>query len=99
MRYQFIVQHPVSDEIALQLPDMCVTSYPTGGTAVFGPVRDEADVWSLALRRGRPSTARLKTKTTTRDDNLRGQGPDSGSTDRQAPPTPTTRLLDEVTHS
>jgi len=50
MRYQFIVQHPVSDEIALQLPDMCVTSYPTGGTAVFGPVRDEADVWSLLAR-------------------------------------------------
>lgn len=50
MRYQFVVQHAVSDEMAAELPDMCVTSFPTGGTAVFGPVRDEADVWSMFAR-------------------------------------------------
>ena len=50
MRYQFLVQHPVSDEIAAELPDMCMTSFPAGGTALFGPMRDEADVWSMFAR-------------------------------------------------
>ena len=46
MRYQFVVQQPVSVEVAAELSEMSVTAFPTGGTAVFGPMRDEADVWS-----------------------------------------------------
>jgi hypothetical protein len=50
MRYQFVVQNAVSNEIARELPDMTLTSFPMGGTAVFGPVRDEADAWSMLAR-------------------------------------------------
>ena len=52
MRYQLVVQQPVTKEIAAELSDMSVTSFPTGGTAVFGPMRDEADVWSMFARIG-----------------------------------------------
>lgn len=32
------------------LPELSHVSYPTGGTALYGPVRDEADVSSLLAR-------------------------------------------------
>jgi hypothetical protein len=32
------------------LPELSSTPYPTGGTILFGPVRDEADVSSLLAR-------------------------------------------------
>ena len=50
MRYQFVVEQPVSNEVAAELSDMSMTSTPTGGTALFGPMRDEADVWSMFAR-------------------------------------------------
>ena len=50
MRYQFIVQGSVSDAVAEDLPEMSCTSYPTGGTSLHGPVRDEADVSSVLAR-------------------------------------------------
>ncbi len=40
----------MSTEVAAELSEMSVTSFPTGGTAVFGPMRDEADVWSMFAR-------------------------------------------------
>ena len=52
MRYQFVVEQPVSNEVAAELSDMSMTSTPTGGTALFGPMRDEADVWSMFARMG-----------------------------------------------
>jgi hypothetical protein len=50
VRYQFIVKGSVSDEVVDDLPEMTRASYPTGGTSLFGPVRDEADVSSLLAR-------------------------------------------------
>jgi hypothetical protein len=47
MRYEFIVPGPVPDEVVDELPEMSRACYPTGGTAIFGPVRDESDVSSV----------------------------------------------------
>ena len=50
MRYEFIVKDTVPDDIAEEVPELCGTCYPTGGTSLFGPVRDEADVQTLLVR-------------------------------------------------
>jgi hypothetical protein len=50
MRYEFIVQGTVSEDALAALPELSSIPYPTGGTALFGPVRDEADVSSLLAR-------------------------------------------------
>jgi hypothetical protein len=50
MRYEFIVKGPVSSAAALELPELASTTYPTGGTALFGPVQDEADVFTMLAR-------------------------------------------------
>jgi hypothetical protein len=50
MRYEFIVKDAVPSDVAVELPELCGTSYPTGGTSLFGPVRDEADVETLLAR-------------------------------------------------
>ena len=52
MRYEFIVRDTVPGNVAADLPELCGTSYPTGGTSLFGPVRDEADVETLLVRLG-----------------------------------------------
>jgi hypothetical protein len=52
MRYEFIVKDTVSGDVAVELPELCGTSYPTGGTSLFGPVRDESDVETLLARLG-----------------------------------------------
>ena len=50
MRYEFIVRDTVPDDVASELPELCGTSHPVGGTSLFGPVRDEADVQTLLAR-------------------------------------------------
>ena len=50
MRYEFIVTGSVSEAIEVELPELTSTSYPTGGTALFGPIRDEADVLTMLSR-------------------------------------------------
>ncbi len=50
MRYEFIVQGEVPDDVLLELPELAATPYPTGGTALFGPVRDGADVRTILAR-------------------------------------------------
>ena len=50
MRYEFIVRDTLSDDAVTELPELSSTPYPTGGTALFGPVRDAADVESLLAR-------------------------------------------------
>ena len=50
MRYEFIVKDDVPGDVAVELPELHRTSYPTGGTSLFGPVRDEADVRTLLAR-------------------------------------------------
>ena len=50
MRYEFIVEGHVSEAVVADLPEMISSAYPTGGTSLYGPVRDEADVSSLLAR-------------------------------------------------
>ena len=47
MRYQFVVKGAVPDDVIADHPELSHVDYPTGGTALFGPVRDEADVATL----------------------------------------------------
>ena len=44
MRYEYIIKGSVGQSVVSVLPQMRTSSYPTGGTSLFGPVRDEADV-------------------------------------------------------
>lgn len=50
MRYEFIVSGTVPDHVAADLPELARASYPTGGTSLYGPVRDEADVTTVLTR-------------------------------------------------
>ena len=47
MRYEFIIRGSPSGDIMADLPQLSATPYPTGGTVLFGPVQDEADVATL----------------------------------------------------
>ena len=47
MCYEFIVKDAMPGDDAVELPELCGTCYPTGGTSLFGAVRDEADVETL----------------------------------------------------
>lgn len=44
MRYEFIIMGSVGSSVVEVLPQMRSSSNPTGGTSLFGPVQDEADV-------------------------------------------------------
>lgn len=50
MRYEFIVKGPVSGAVAAALPELASTTFPTGGTSLFGPVQDEADIMTMFAR-------------------------------------------------
>lgn len=50
MRYQFVVSGSVPDAVVADLPEMSCATYPTGGTALYGPVRDESDVTTILAR-------------------------------------------------
>ena len=50
MRYEFIVEGSVTDSVKQQLPELAATDFPTGGTALFGTVQDEADVLTIYQR-------------------------------------------------
>jgi hypothetical protein len=50
VRYEFIVGGTVSDNAVAELPELASTCYPTGGTALYGPVQDEADALTLLAR-------------------------------------------------
>lgn len=50
MRYQFVVEGAVPDHVAQDLPEMSRTAHHTGGTALYGPVRDESDVSTILAR-------------------------------------------------
>lgn len=47
VRYLFIIKGSVGSPVASVLPQMRSSSYPTGGTSLFGPVQDEADVLAV----------------------------------------------------
>jgi len=50
MRYEFVVKGSVTGAVAAALPEMASTTFPTGGTSLFGPVQDEADVMTMFAR-------------------------------------------------
>lgn len=50
MRYEFIVKGPVGEDLADALPELASAPYPTGGTSLFGPVLDQADVSTILAR-------------------------------------------------
>jgi hypothetical protein len=50
MRYEFIVPGQVGEDVAAFLPELTIAPYPTGGTSLFGPVIDEADVSTMLAR-------------------------------------------------
>ena len=50
MRYEFIVRDTVSDRVAAELPELSSAADPTGGTALYGPMLDEADVLTFLAR-------------------------------------------------
>lgn len=50
MRYEFIITGSLSPEVEAALPEMASTTYPTGGTALFGEVQDQSDVMTLLAR-------------------------------------------------
>ena len=50
MRYEFIVKDTVPGDVAVEVPELCGTAYPTGGASLFGPVRDASDVETLVAR-------------------------------------------------
>jgi hypothetical protein len=50
MRYEFIVTGTVSEVVLTALPELSATASPAGGTALFGPVRDHADVATVLAR-------------------------------------------------
>ncbi|MDP3968848.1 MAG: hypothetical protein Q8Q02_11255 [Nocardioides sp.] len=50
MRYEFLVVGSISEAVLAALPGLSASTFPMGGTALFGPVRDEADVSSLLAR-------------------------------------------------
>ena len=50
LRYEFIVIGSVSRAVEAELSELVSTPYPTGGTALFGPVQDESDVLTMFSR-------------------------------------------------
>ncbi len=47
MRYEFILKGSVGSSVVSVLPQMRSSPYPTGGTSLFGPAQDEADVLTV----------------------------------------------------
>ena len=50
MRYEFLVAGRVSDTIRAAFPEFEVADGPTGGTSIFGPVRDKAALQGMLVR-------------------------------------------------
>ena len=50
VRYEFLLDVEVSDTVRAAFPELQVTRSPGGGTALFGPVRDESDLMGFLSR-------------------------------------------------
>ncbi|WP_046770461.1 hypothetical protein [Jiangella alkaliphila] len=50
MRYEFLVPGRVSDTVRAAFPEFGVADGPAGGTSIFGPVRDRADLRGVLAR-------------------------------------------------
>jgi hypothetical protein len=47
MRYEFLIAGRVSDTVRAAFPDFAFAAGPAGGTVVYGPVRDRAELRGL----------------------------------------------------
>lgn len=52
MRYEFLVRGWVSEAVEAALPEMSATACATGVMSLFGPIRDEADAFTMLGRVG-----------------------------------------------
>jgi hypothetical protein len=50
MRYEFLLPGRVSETVCAAFPELIARPSPTGGTAMFGPVRDSAHLHGLLDR-------------------------------------------------
>lgn len=50
MRYEFLVAGTVSEIVEAAFPELTVTCAPAGGTALYGPVDDDARVREMLDR-------------------------------------------------
>jgi hypothetical protein len=50
MRYEFLISGRVSDTVRAAFPEFEVADGPTGGTSIFGPVRDKAALRGMLAR-------------------------------------------------
>jgi hypothetical protein len=49
-RYEFLLPGRVSETVSAAFPELKVTASPTGGTVLFGPVKDNAALHGLLDR-------------------------------------------------
>lgn len=50
MRYEFLVTGRISDTARAAFPEFEVANGPAGGTVIYGPVRDKADLQGMLAR-------------------------------------------------
>jgi hypothetical protein len=50
VRYEFLIAGQVSDIVNAAFPELDVVAAPTGGTAMYGPVRDASHLRGLLAR-------------------------------------------------
>ena len=50
VRYEFLVREQLSSRVRESFPELSITRGPVGGTALFGPVRDDAALHGLLAR-------------------------------------------------
>lgn len=50
MRYEFLIRERLSARARECFPELSITAGPVGGTALFGPVRDDAALHGLLAR-------------------------------------------------
>lgn len=50
MRYEFLIGGRVSDTVRAAFPEFDVVKGPTGGTAIYGRVRDQAALRGILAR-------------------------------------------------
>jgi hypothetical protein len=50
MRYEFLVRGRLSDGTCDAFPELAAAEGPLGGTSLYGPVRDDAELHGLLAR-------------------------------------------------
>lgn len=50
MRYEFLVAGRVSETVRAAFPEFEIADGPTGGTSIFGPIRDTAALRGVLAR-------------------------------------------------